>query len=68
MAHSATFKGHKIFASAARKDDELYGSYPIEEDGEPVDHGMTEVDGSLRQDGQSKLRNTARKPNGQRSK
>lgn len=44
MTQSAGFRGRKMSASAMSKDDELYGFFVRETNGEPVRNGMANKD------------------------
>ncbi len=63
MTQSAGFRGRKMSASTMSKDDELYGSYVRETDGEPARNGMTSRNGNSQSD--TRLRDSdATRPDG----
>jgi len=62
MTQSAGYRGRKISASAMSKDDELYGSYVRESQGEPFRNGMVSRDTDSQQSTDTRLRNTSRQP------
>jgi hypothetical protein len=61
MTQSAGFRGRKIAASTLSKDDELYGSYVRDTNGEPVRNGTINRNANLQQS-DTGLGNSARQP------